>query len=352
MGLRQVSAYSQAQAIVRARYSTLLGAEEWSGLIECRDHGALISLLAKTAYAPHLEIPVEQLTPRRTVYQLRWRLAGDYETLINVVPEPGRQVIMWLWQSYEVDNLKAALRGVETGASWDQVRHLLSPMGRSVWLQMADLERMVRSGSVERAVDRTADTPYHDTLIHALERYRAEHNLFPLEVALDLDHRRSLWASVQRLHGTDARQAELLVGTLLDRDNLLWALRYRLYHHLSEQEIVNYTLPFGYRVRDEDIRAIAAGDDVRRIVLGLYPALGELEGIEDPKGGRLMLLEQHLWEQLIEICRSQFSGEPFHIGLPIAYLLLRENEIRNLTTLIEAKASQMAPGVFAPLLVR
>jgi vacuolar-type H+-ATPase subunit C/Vma6 len=352
MGLRDVSAYSRAQAIVRARYSTLLDDEEWAGLIECRDYGALVSLLAKSVYAPHLQIAIELLTPRRTVYQLRWRLAGDYETLIDVVPDPGRQVIMSLWQSYEIDNLKAALRGVETGASWDQVRHLLSPMGRSVSLKMTDLERMVRSGSVERAVDRTVDTPYYDTLIHALERYRREHNLFPLEVALDLDHRRGLWASVQRLSGRDATEAQRLIGTVLDRDNLLWALRYRLYHHLSEQEIVNYTLPFGYRVHDEDIRAIAAGDDVRQIVLRLYPELGELEEIDDPAGGRLTLLEQHLWAQLMEMCRGVFSGNPFHIGLPIAYLLLRENEIRNLTTVVEAKASDLPAEAIRPLLVR
>ena len=44
---------------------------------------------------------------------------------------------------------------------------------------------------------------------------------------------------------------------------MVWAIRYRVYHHLSEEEIINYPLPFGYQVRDEDIRAIAAGLDVQ-----------------------------------------------------------------------------------------
>jgi len=352
MSVREVSAYARVQAIVRARYSTLLNANVWAAMIECRDLAALISLLSKTAYTSYLQIASEQLTARRTVYQLRRRLARDFETLIDVIPAPGRRVVVSLWHSYEVDNLKAALRGVENNASWDQVRHLLSPMAKSITLTRADLERMVRSAGVAQAIERSAHTSYYATLVHALERYQSERNLFPLEVALDLEHRRGLWSSVQLLSGRDHREAMRLVGTMLDNDNLLWALRYRVYHQLSEQEIVNYTLPFGYRVRDGDIRAIAAGEDVRQIILRLYPQLGDVGRFTDPSTGGLMALEHHLLERLMELCRATFAGNPFHIGLPIAYLILCENEIRNLTTIIEAKASQLAPRVFEPLLIR
>ena len=351
MSVREVSGYSQTQAVVRARYSTLLDANDWTALVECRDLDTLISLLSKTAYAPYLQIASEQLTARRLEYQIRWRLARDFEKLMKLTPEPGRQVIVSLWRSYEVDNLKAALRGVETGASWDQVRHLLSPMAADITLSMGLLEGMVRSGSVALAIERVAQTPYYPTLVHALERYYTEHNLFPLEVALDLEHRRDLWRSVQVLSGRDHDEALRLVGTILDNDNLMWALRYRVYHRLSEQEIVNYTLPFGYKVRDEDIRAIAVGEDVQQVILHLYPQLGDLGPLPDLGTGGLRLLEHFQQTRLAELCRATFARSPFHVGLPIAYLLLCEIEIRNLTTAIEGKASGLAPEVFEALLV-
>ena len=53
----------------------------------------------------------------------------------------------------------------------------------------------------------------------------------------------------------------------------MWAIRYRVYHQLSEEELINYTLPFGYHVRDADIRAIAAGDDIAQVVKRIYPDL-------------------------------------------------------------------------------
>jgi vacuolar-type H+-ATPase subunit C/Vma6 len=350
MCARGVSAYAMIHATVRALYSTMLTPETWNALVQAQDFDAALSVLSKTAYGPYLEIERQALTARRAVYQIKRHLADIYEKLIRLAPEPGRQLLLQLWRLYEVDNLKAALRGVETGASWDQVRYLLFPMTKYTALTPANMERMVQSGDMTRAIERTRNTPYYDTLAHALERYQAERNLFPLEVALDLDYHRGMWQSINQLTGTDHDQALRIVGTVLDVENLLWAIRYRVYHHLSEQEIINYTLPFGYRVCDEDIRAIAAGADISSVVKRIYPGVDGLGELSEWTGGGLTTLELALQRYIVRTCRAAFVGDPFHIGIPTAYLLLNEHEIRDLTVLIEAKASHLPMETFATML--
>jgi len=347
MSMRDVSAYSLVHATVRALYSTMLTPETWSALVQTQDFDALLSVLSKTVYAPYLQIERQELTPRRAVYQIRWHLTDVYEKLIRLTPEPGRQLLLQLWRLYEVDNLKATLRGVETGASWDQVRHLLRPMTRYTALTTADMEKMVQNGDVARAIERTRHTPYYDTLVHALERYQEERNLFPLEVALDLDYHRGLWQSVNQLTGVDHKQTLCVVGAVLDVNNLLWAVRYRVYHHLSEQEIINYTLPFGYQVHDEDIRAIAAGADIAQVVRHIYPDVA-IPPLISGEGG-LAALELSLQRHIVKACHAAFIGYPFHVGIPAAYLLLNEHEIRDLTVLIEAKASHLPTETFTSL---
>jgi vacuolar-type H+-ATPase subunit C/Vma6 len=348
--MQEVSAYSLVHATVRALYSTMLTPETWEALVEAQDFDALLSALSKTVYSPYLQIERQELTPRRAVYQIRWHLADIYEKLIRLTPEPGQQLLLQLWHLYEVDNLKATLRGVEAGASWDQVRHLLHPMTRYITLTAADMEKMVRSDDVARAIELIRHTPYYETLVHALERYRTERNLFPLEVALDLDYRHGLWQSINRLTGIDHEQALRIVGTMLDVDNLLWAIRYRVYHHLSEQEIINYTLPFGYQVRDKDIRAIAAGADIAQVVRPIYPDAEGLEQLSDQPEVGLAALELSLQRHIVKTCLAAFIGYPFHVGIPAAYLLLNEHEIRDLTVLIEAKASRLPTEMFASML--
>ena len=348
MSVQEVNAYSLVHATVRALYSTMLTPETWDALVQAQDFDAVLSVLSKTVYGPYLQIERQELTPRRAVYQIRWHLTDVYEKLIRLTPEPGRQLLLQYWRFYEVSNLKATLRGVEAGASWDQVRHLLFPMTRYITLTAADMEKMIRSGDMTRAIECTRHTPYYDTLVHALERYQAEKNLFPLEVALDLDYHRWLWQSINQLTGIDHEQTLRVVGTVLDVNNLLWAIRYRVYHHLSEQEIINYTLPFGYQVRDEDIRAIAAGADIAQVVGHIYPDV-EVSPLISGEDG-LAALELSLRRHVVKTCRAAFIGYPFHVGIPAAYLLLNEHEIRDLTVLIEAKASRLPAEAFVSML--
>ena len=350
--LQAVDRYSVIHTVTRAHYADLLSKSVWQALIQTPDYNSLLELLSKSHYGPHLEINRSLLTPRRVVYQIRHRLVDVYTKLIRLAPQTARNLLLTLWHHYEVDNIKAALRGREAGANWNQVLHLLYPMGSQTAVSVAMLQQMVGADSIEAAVDVLAGQPYHPILVHALTRYREENSLFPLEVALDLGYRRLLWNAIFRLKGIDREMALQTIGTVLDSDNLLWAIRYRVYHHLSEEEIINYTLSVGFDVSDTDIRAIARGEDLGKIVFKIYPEIKEeLTGIVLDTGGGLQQLERSLFKLALARCRKTFVGYPFHIGIPLGYVWLAENEIQDLTIIIEAKASGISQSMFVPMLV-
>jgi V/A-type H+-transporting ATPase subunit C len=347
-----VSAYAAVHARVRAMYATMLSPGMWTRLCEASDFAATINVLKETVYDPHLiAVADTALTPRRAVYQIKGHLAEVCMTVIRWVPGHAYPLLLQLYRLFEVDNLKAVLRGIVAGASWDRVRYVLFPL---VPLTVLPAQAMVESGGVSEAVEQLRGTPYYDTLSHAMGRYTAEQSLFPLEVALDLAYWRELWRDINQLPRQDREQALHLVGSLVDMNNLMWAIRYRVYHHLSEEEIINYTLPFGYRVQDEDIRAIAAGADISQVVEHVYPDLTDssalIQELSDSRGG-LSRLERRLQRLIAQRCQAAFAGYPFHIGIPLAYVLLSELEIQDLTVLIEAKAAQLPAADYQPYLV-
>jgi V/A-type H+-transporting ATPase subunit C len=330
-------------------YSQMLSSEAWTRLCEATDFAALMAVLRETVYGPYLaEVDAKDLTSRRAVSQIRGHLANAYLTVIRLVPEHTRALVRQLYRLFEVDNLKAVLRGVATGASWEEVRYVLFPLGSHTILAP---RAMMEAGSVRAAVERLRGTPYYRTLSHAMKRYSAEQTLFPLEVALDLDYWRDLWRDVQRLSKRDRVQALRIVGSLVDANNLMWAVRYQVYHHLSEEEIINYTLPFGYRVRDTHIRAIAAGADVAHTVAQVFPDVTDVASLlQEPRSG-LPALELRLQRHVAEQCKTAFIGYPFHIGIPLAYVVLNELEIQDVTVLIEAKSLQIPAARFEPHLL-
>ncbi len=340
--------YAGIHTRVRARYSQLLTPQEWSDLINALDYSALIGSLRRTVYGPYLlRLDEEALTPSRAVYQIESQMADTFSTLIRLAPERTCPTLTRLYSNFEVSNLKAVLRGILIGASWDQIQYILFPLGENTDLPA---QAMLQAGNIPSAVELLKGTPYYTPLSLALERYHQEQKLFPLEVALDLAYWREMWEAVNHLPGADRAQALRMIGALVDVNNLMWAIRYRVYYQLSEEEIINYTLPFGVRVRDRDIRAIASGSDIAQVVARIYPRMPSIaSSLLDPRLG-LPEVEVQLERHVMEQCRKAFIGYPFHIGIPLGYLVLKKMEIQVLTVLIEAKATKMAVEDFRPYL--
>lgn len=353
-----VTSYAAISARVRAMYADLLTPPDWARLNDSPDFSTLFSTLKTTAYGPYLEgLKDKEVTSRRAISQVKRKLADSYYSVIQMAPENTRPLVKQLYRFYETGNLKAVLRALvtvfasntEESPLWDRVREVLFPLGE---FSVLPAQAMVESGSVAAAVDLLRGTPYEETLSFAMRRYSAEQNLFPIEVALDLAYWRRLWAEAKRLTGQDREQATKIIGSLLDMNNLMWAIRYKVYHKLSEEEIINYTLPFGYRVQDSDLRAVAAGADLAAVIHRIYPGIPEVNALlENPQNG-LPRLEVLFKRQLIRQCLAAFVGNPFHIGIPLAFLVLSDIEVQDLIVLIEAKSSGMPEEEYRPFLLR
>ncbi len=344
-----VSGYAAIHSRVRVLYSGLLTPQVGASLRDAADLAGLVTSLKNTAYGPYLkDIEDKGLAPRQVIYQVKNRAADVYRTVISSAPVDTRRLLVQLFRHFEIDNLKAVLRGITTGSSWEQVQNIIFPLGS---LSQLPAREMLESGSVESAIALLAHTPYYETLTHAMKRYSDEQSLFPLEVALDLNYWHKLWSGANQLPGADRAEARRIVGPLVDMTNIMWAIRYRVYYHLSEEEIINYTLPFGYHVRDEDIRSIAAGGDIFHILEKYYPGLSNVESLlEEPTSG-LPKLELQLQRRIRQQFVSVFTGYPFQIGLPMAIPVLTELELQDLTVLIEAKSAKMPAEKFAPYLL-
>ena len=352
-----VSDYAAISARVRAMYADLLTPQDMIRLSEAQDFSSLFNSLKSTSYGPYLEgLKDKDINPRRVITQIKKKLSDAYYSVIQMAPVQTRPLVKQLYRYYEIGNLKAVLRGIVTVSAWnaestlwDRVREVLFPLGSA---SVLPAQAMIESGSVATAVDLLQGTPYEEALSFAMKRYSAEQNLFPIEVALDLTYWRRLWAEAKKLTGPDREHGVKIIGSLLDMNNLMWAIRYKVYHKLSEEEIVNYTLPFGYRVQDSDIRAIAAGADIASIITRIYPGIPDVNALlENPQTG-LPKLEVLLKRQVMRQCLAAFVGSPFHIGIPLAFLVMHDLEVQDLIVLIEAKSSNLPEDEYRPFLLK
>jgi V/A-type H+-transporting ATPase subunit C len=200
-------------------YSTLLTPEDSASLRDVPDLQGLVALLKSTPYGPYLTGAEDrEITPKWAVHQIKHRLADVYLTIIHAVPAQTRSLVIEIFRQFEIDNLKAVLRGIATNSPWEQVQEILFPLGS---MSVLPAQQMLEAGNVEAAIAQLPNTPYYDTLTHALKRYSEEQSLFPLEVALDLNFWQKIWARVGQLpvadRGTVGRYDQPDVGYPLPR---------------------------------------------------------------------------------------------------------------------------------------
>jgi vacuolar-type H+-ATPase subunit C/Vma6 len=80
---------------------------------------------------------------------------------------------------------------------------------------------------------------------------------------------------------------------------------------------------------------------VATVVARVFPTIADVNTLlENPQAG-LPKLEVRIKREMMKQCTSTFVGTPFHIGLPLAFLVLSDLEIQDLVVMIEAKSSDI-----------
>lgn len=337
--------YSRPNAQLRAMISRLLTPEQLRALSATRDLEGVLRSLQETAYGPVSARLLERGAGLADVERaVLGTLVEAYRRTASLVGGDGGRLVAEMARRLEVENLKAILRARARGESPDVVRPLLVPLGRLSRLPVSDL---LQAEDVDAVASALADANYGPVLQSALPRYAAEGSLFPVEIALDLHYYRRLWSAVQRLSGRDLQMVTTMMGTRCDLLNLDWIIRYRLIYRLSPEEIFNYTLPYGHRVDDAVVRRAASAEGMEGIA-GAAPEpyrslLSQAANAADPVDRASVLLHRHL----VSVARSALAGYPFHLGIAVAHLWLKEAEVHDLRAVLEATRYDLSPDVVA-----
>ena len=234
-------------------------------------------------------------------------------------------------RKYEVVNLKTILRGICSHIAPQHVVPLLLPTERYT---LFSKEKLLGFQDVHNVVEHFQGTFFQHPLNLALRRFEEEQEFFPLEMALDLHYYHTLWDAAEKLPEHEKQIVEHILGMYLDILNVTWIIRFKEQYQFSTEEILNYTIQHGYAFTLRDRRRLSETSNPGEVIAYLKNTLyGKALSDEVPLNTLHVVLNRYLIAQL----RKFFSGNPFQIGVIFGYLLLKEFEISDIITIIEAK---------------
>ena len=330
--LSSVFKYAYPHAKVRALKGKLLSEKQFRALLNVETFDEVLHILQTTNYADALSEQPSQDISIPVLTQITYKsLFDDYEKTIRSVKGNIQAFFILLYQKYELINLKTILRGICGHVDPSDVAPLLLPTGR---YSLFSKDTLLEFRDVHEVVEHLQGTFFQYPLNRALHRFKEEQEFFPLEMALDLHYYQTLWDSTQKLPTQERQTTERVLGMFLDILNISWIIRFKEQYHFSPEEILNYTIHHGAAFTLRDRKRLAEAKGVGEVLdfLKSTPYKRALSG-DVPLNTLHIVLERYFIAQ----ARRLFSGNPFHIGVILGYLFLKEFEIADIITIAEAK---------------
>lgn len=322
--------YATANARVRTLLASLLGRTGLEALYGYPTTDVLLDALARTPYAAATN--AAQVSERG----LLDRLAAVGHAVLGTLADPERAFLRQYLLQHEVANLKIVIRAVHRHLAWEHIAPHLVPLPG---IATIDPAKLAAARDLRELVDLLIESAYGPAL-RAAEHGVDQAGPFALEVAIELDYYERLWAAVRTLRSADGAPARALLGILFDVLNLGWIARYRDALSLSPEEILNYTLRQGRWITTDIRRDLAENPRTPWVVTLAHTPYGPLLAEAETRG--FDAVSARLWRFLALEIQRTLARYPFHIGVPLGFLLAQEIEIRDLRVLLAAKSIGMS----------
>lgn len=322
--------YSGIVTKVRAMQAKLLTEQDFEDIAGLHGVPEVIEYLkGKPAYAEYIGRLDESLYHRGDVEKVLYQsLYSDYTRIFRFAGINQKKFLKEYWKRYEVDLINYCFRIV--------FNHYDVPFDLEYKKRFFDrysdisIDKMVTSRNIEELVDNLKNTEYYEPLRKLKDSGAA--TLFDYDLALDIYYFSTLWRKVKRILKDKEREIFLRdFGTKIDLLNLQWIYRAKKYYHMLAPDIYALTIPYHYRLKIEEFKALVEAPTVEefenKLAGSYYARRYETENE--------LTLERKYKDILKYIYTVDRRRNPYSIASINTYLFLKEEEINKLTTALE-----------------
>jgi len=332
--MRAVARYAYFNAQVSVLASRLLSDAQIAALIAAPAEQSREILEAKGLLSPVLEANDDVAAWERG---LTTPLLADLAVLGRALSGRARDFLIYWAHRYELNNLKALIRGKMIGLPATALRKQLIDVSPYTSLPVDEL---LGAEDIKELLRYLEQTPYYVDIARQTRRVlEGRHDLFALDAAVGPRFYAGLSQRAQAIGGADGGELKLLVGSLIDRINLVWLLRYRFVYRLSPSEAYYLLIPAHHRLGGRQLLNLAASTSVEELISGLpapFPALlKSTASISEVTEA----LRHWTWQLADKVLKRSF----FNLARGFGYLLLRDRELRHLRALVKGRRLTLDP---------
>jgi V/A-type H+-transporting ATPase subunit C len=316
----------------------LLTKEFFMQLADASSFEDMHSLLEQTVYRREINEAV-LLSPERPDYDqaINVNFVISLRKIFDATGGEPHRLVRLLLSDFDVQNIKAILRGKRGDATPNEIVAMLVPVGE---LRLDHLEQIAQERDTRAVVERmvTSEIRYGPQLAAELPKFfKKDQDLAILELALDRYHFNSVMSQLTGKN-RNVEMVRRMFRTEIDMRNLSTLVRIRKLH-LEDEDLEGLCLPGG-ALSPEVFTNLARLGDVASIV-AQYPDTSYRpllkRALEEYQELDVVAFDKELEHALIKLGASMSNVDVLGIGVIIGYMWLKRNEVINLRIVLKGK---------------
>ena len=337
-------------ARLRGNRSRLLGRQQLFALSESKSQTEIIGLLAEGPYGPELSKLSAESSTIDTERAVRLGFADSVMSLGRASGGDTRDFIVQYRRRFDAHSLASLVVFKAQGKTWEEYLATRLPLALineqelHRLYSLDDLSIIAREGGDRHLVDRVKGFSTTDiegekaTLIRDVVNGWAEERFYNY-----ID---------EKLSGPDRENSLPIAGSAIDITNLTIIIRSKL---IGASGVREHLIPSHWKLNQRAIDQLLAATDATQAldVAAGHEYYGRILGgarqkYEESKS--LSFIEVALREYQLALARRLFLGFPYSVGIVLAFLVLKENEARNLAAVLAGVAAGLPTDELRSLL--
>jgi len=289
----------------------------------------VLYLKEKTSYGKLLNSVKPEEANRRTLENaLRRNMVKIIDKLLFYLNDEYRDFVKTLFLKYEIEDLKNLARDIYNVRTERTIENY-SFIGK---YSKADPERLIKARTIRDFILALEGSEIYDYLKPLLDGKRE--NLFRLEMALDTAYFTIIRRKWEKLSGEDKKVLSLWEGMVADLYNLQWIYRGKKFYNLSAEEILNYTIDFGYKINFKKRKEMCYAKDLNEVF-----NIAEKEGygfLFKKDAQQDIYMERRINRFLYFKFKNLTRAAPLTIIQIVSYIWFLDFEIRDIISIAES----------------
>ncbi len=337
--VRPVYAYANARA--KALQSDLIPPSKLEALTAMKDFDEIAHELSLTIYKDDLaNLSVKYSGADLIEEAIHRNLVRALRTVISLTPDDSKDVISLILGRWDIRNINLIIASKALGYTFGSQSDVflysshdfpLGPIaGELTYYDLKNLIDMKDLAAVVQWVGSRLGTdlePY-------LEKYRADGDFGPLLLQIELTYLRRLVTSMHGRSGSDMRVLAALKSKI-DEKNIVAILKAKQ-RNVNAQEVPKFTVEGG-NIGRQALADLFRANTVEEMVENLKPYYDLTEALNEYRNKGLVALENLLTKKITQKTITSLRVAPPSLSSIVAYIMLKETEVENLTKIIRGK---------------